>query len=178
MKLPKNKVQLAEGKDCLYLTIEMVHPQWIINLLFGVLAAVFLFYIFLISYFNIFEVLGAGSLIVSSFWILILLWIGKVAFWHKSGKEEYILADLSFSYQRSYGIYTGKLTSIVDLTYDLDFVSTPTQEGEEEKGILLFYNRHPVTKIEEPIYESALEITEEEYNIICAHLHLLRNEYV
>lgn len=174
MKLPNNKVNIIKDESCFRLRIEMVHPKWIVNLLFGLLILIVLTFPFLIFYFDILELLGAGSLVLTIIWFFTLWGVGKIAFWHKYGREEYILSERSFFYQRSYGIYTEKLTSIEDTAYDIGFICSSSSYKGEEKGVLLFYTNNPITEVEEYIYESALEITAEEYNTIHGYLLLFR----
>lgn len=178
MQLPNNQVAVRVENDCIRITIFMVHPRWISNLLFVVALLLTGLLMLGLVYFNLLEIIGPGALALSAIWLIFIFRITKVACWHRYGQEDYIIADLAFSHQRSYGIYTSALESVKDVGYQIGFLETsePSAPEVERKGLLTFYTIDSITKIESILFESALEISLKEYDMILFNFMAIRHQ--
>jgi len=132
MHFPDNKVDIITEENCIRVTIQMVHPKWISSILLGIACILFLILIASLSFFQLLQLMGPGALILSSVWLFFIYRIGKVACWHRYGQEFYLIADLAFTHQRSYGFYTTDLTSIKDVSYQIGFQETSEVSTQEK----------------------------------------------
>lgn len=178
MKLPSNSVQIDFLTDSIRLSIKMVHQKWISALLFCIILILVLLLLIGLGYFNLLQLIGPGALFLTGIWLFFIYRIAKVACWHRYGQEDYMIADLAFSHQRSYGIYTSEIKSVTDVGYQIRFQETtePNLPEIERKGLLIFYTINSITKLDSILFESALEISLKEFENILYHFQAIRNQ--
>ncbi len=178
MKLPNNKTIINIENDCIRVQIDMIHPKWVSNILFFVFFIMVLILIVALGYFELLRIAGPIILFPTTIWLFFAYRVGKAACWHRYGQENYLLADLAFSHQRSYGVYTSELESVTSVDYQIGFQETsdPNSPKTDRMGLLIFYSINPITKIESILFESALEMSLNDYEIILLGFSDIRNQ--
>ena len=174
MKFPNNIVLVKDYHERIDVKIKMVHPKWIVNLLMFLLFSFIILFIFGLFTFKIFEKIGPAALIICAFYLFLTYRFARIVFWHKDGEELLILTDLSFSFIRNYGIYQSKIDTITDPHYEIGFLESHSEEKDNPIGKLVFCHVDPVSKLESLLFETALDITYDDFIIIKSHLFKLR----